>query len=237
MVENSTFNFSPIAVARTPYKEKFAIPRQPGLVTAAKGKIEFLSPYNDPEMLRDIEQHSHLWLLFIFHGTAEQGWKPLIKAPRLGGNQKTGVLASRSTFRPNPVGMSVVKLEGVETHGKKTCLLISGMDLMDGTPIIDIKPYIPYSDALSEATSDFAPQAQQHDIEVSFAEQAITALSKVANAGELKELIYQVLKQDPRPAYKKKDTTWQEYGMALDSYNIRWKISGTTCIVIDISPN
>ncbi|TKB43142.1 tRNA (N6-threonylcarbamoyladenosine(37)-N6)-methyltransferase TrmO [Thalassotalea mangrovi] len=235
MAEHKPFSFSPIAIAHTPYKEKFAIPRQPGLVTAAKGVLELIPPFNDRQMLRDIEQHSHLWLLFVFHGTAEQGWKPLIKAPRLGGNQKTGVLASRSTFRPNPIGMSVVKLEGIDLSGKNPCIQISGMDLMDGTPIIDIKPYIPYSDALSQAHSQFAPEPQQHDIDVKFNDEVLQTLSSLANGDELKTLINQVLLQDPRPAYKKQDPSWQEYGMMLDDYNIRWKIADKTCVVMQLT--
>ncbi|TLU64123.1 tRNA (N6-threonylcarbamoyladenosine(37)-N6)-methyltransferase TrmO [Thalassotalea litorea] len=228
------YTFTPIAIAHTPYREKFAIPRQPGLVSAAKGTIELLPPFNDMQMLRDIEQHSHLWVLFVFHGTADRGWKPLIKAPRLGGNQKTGVLASRSTFRPNPIGMSVVKLDGINLDGENPCLEISGMDLMDGTPVIDIKPYIPYSDALNDARSEFAPAPEQHDITVIFLDQVEQQLAKLVNGSELKELIYQVLLQDPRPAYKKKDLNSQEYGMALDNFNVRWQISGKNCVVIHI---
>jgi len=150
------FKFDAIGVIESPYREKFAIPRQPNLVSAAKGKVVLIGEANNHELVRDIEQFSHLWLLFVFHGTQEQGWKPLVRPPRLGGNVKTGVLATRSTFRPNPIGMSVVKLDKVVTEKQQTVLHISGLDLLNGTPIIDIKPYVPYSDSVSLANGGFA---------------------------------------------------------------------------------
>jgi len=150
------FSLNTIGIIESPYKEKFAIPRQANLVTAAKGRVLLTGQQNNLDIIRDIEQFSHLWLLFIFHGTQAQGWKPLVRPPRLGGNKKTGVLATRSPFRPNPVGMSVVKLDKVSTNKQQIILYISGLDLLDGTPIFDIKPYIPYSDAITTAQSGYA---------------------------------------------------------------------------------
>jgi len=171
-VDNNSYQFNAIGTIKSPYQEKFAIPRQANLVTAAKGQIVLQGSANNSELLRGIEQFSHLWLIFVFHGTAQQGWKPLVRPPRLGGNKKMGVLATRSTFRPNPIGMSVVKLDSLETHLKankqQTILHISGLDLLNGTPILDIKPYIPYSDALADAQAGFAQQAPLALLSVKF---------------------------------------------------------------------
>jgi tRNA-Thr(GGU) m(6)t(6)A37 methyltransferase TsaA len=222
MTEND-FHFSAIAKVHSPYKEKFAIPRQPGLVSAAKGAIELLPEYNDANMLRGLEQYSHLWVIFVFHQTLAQGWKPLVRPPRLGGNAKMGVLATRSTFRPNAIGMSVVKLDGIEQHNKRCLVHISGLDLLDQTPVLDIKPYVPYADALADANSHFAQQAQSHAVKVNFTPQAKSQLQRYNHQyPELGLLIEQVLAQDPRPAYKKQDECRQEYGMSLYQFNIRW---------------
>ncbi|TRX56336.1 tRNA (N6-threonylcarbamoyladenosine(37)-N6)-methyltransferase TrmO [Thalassomonas sp. M1454] len=236
MTNSPTFNFNAIAVVHSPYKQKFAIPRQPGLVSAAHGKIELVADYSNIELVRDIEQHSHLWVIFVFHATQAQGWKSLVKAPRLGGNKKTGVLSTRSTFRPNPIGMSVVKLEGVVKQGSKIYLNISGLDLLDGTPVLDIKPYIPYSDSIASAHSAMANTAPEQELLVSFSEQASIELNTLAsNYPELETLITQVLKQDPRPAYKKLNKNMQEYGMNLYDLNIRWQVKDNQCEVISIN--
>ncbi|WNC70738.1 tRNA (N6-threonylcarbamoyladenosine(37)-N6)-methyltransferase TrmO [Thalassotalea psychrophila] len=235
MTELNSYSFSPIGVIHSPYKQKFAIPRQPGLVSAAHGKLELLLDENQQELIRDIEQHSHLWLIFVFHGTSDQGWKPLVKAPRLGGNKKTGVFATRSTFRPNPVGMSVVKLNGICKINGNLALDISGLDLLDGTPILDIKPYIPYSDNVTEASSAMAQTPQQTDLLITFNTKAEQQLIQVnADYSDLKLFIEQVLSQDPRPAYKKANTELQEYGMSLYDLNIRWQIQNNDCTVLSI---
>lgn len=235
MTYQSSFSFSPIGIIHSPYKQKFAIPRQPGLVTAAHGKLELVLDENHSELVRDIEQHSHLWLIFVFHGTSEQGWKPLVKAPRLGGNKKTGVLATRSTFRPNPIGMSAVKLNGISKIGNNLALEISGLDLLDGTPILDIKPYIPYSDSLKQARSVMAPSAEQTHYTIGFSDDAQQQLNHFeTNYPDLQLFIEQVLSQDPRPAYKKANTKLQEYGMSLYDLNIRWQIHNNQCTVLDI---
>lgn len=221
----TSITMNPIGVVNSPYKEKFAIPRQPGLVNAAKGTITLLDEINNIDCVRDLEQFSHLWLLFIFHGTQAQGWKSLVRPPRLGGNQKIGVLASRSTFRPNPIGMSVVKLDKIEVIEKNVTLHISGIDLLDQTPIVDIKPYIPYSDSLPNACAGFAQAEPLASIKVTFsikAQQELTLLK--TKPPDLSLLIEQVLAQDPRPAYKKNQIDDKTYGMKLYNLNILWKM-------------
>lgn len=227
--------FSTIATVHSPYKEKFAIPRQPGLVSAAKGKILLQENYNDIELVRDLQQFSHIWLLFVFHGTQDQGWKPLVRPPRLGGNKKTGVLATRSTFRPNPIGMSVVKLDKITHENNQVILHIAGLDLLDNTPIIDIKPYIPYSDAI-EAQAGFAQHKPDNALTVIFNDLSQQALAlHQQHYSELKSFIEQVLAQDPRPAYKKQKPDDKIYGMILYKFNIQWRMYNLATIeVLDI---
>ncbi|ALO34689.1 tRNA-Thr(GGU) m(6)t(6)A37 methyltransferase TsaA [Colwellia sp. MT41] len=238
-----SFKFEAIATIESPYQEKFAIPRQPNLVSAAKGKVVLLGAANNSELVRDIEQFSHLWLLFIFHGTQAQGWKPLVRPPRLGGNVKTGVLATRSTFRPNPIGMSVVKLDKVTVAHKQTILHISGLDLLHGTPIIDIKPYLPYSDAIIDADAGFAQQQPDAGLSVVFSKQAQADLTQYQarpeeKYSELALLIEQVLAQDPRPAYKQGKTDDKVYGMSLYDLNIQWQLTALhTVLVLNITKN
>jgi tRNA-Thr(GGU) m(6)t(6)A37 methyltransferase TsaA len=244
-----SITLAPIAYIESPYKEKFAIPRQPNLVNAAYGKIIFIGDANNEELIRGIEQFSHLWLLFIFHGTQEQGWKPLVRPPRLGGNKKLGVLATRSTFRPNPIGMSVVKLEQVtRLPGGKLELNISGLDLLDGTPIIDIKPYVPYSDSLPDAQAGFAQSEPTAPLAVTFTQQAQSDLSRLRALTDksphnqqyrhLALLIEQVLAQDPRPAYKQFKEDDKLYGMSLYNVNIEWRMASMITVeVLSITAN
>lgn len=229
-----SLSLSPIAFIKTPYKEKFAIPRQPGLVEA-EGVIEFVNEFNDPNLIRGIEQFSHLWLIFQFHQTAEQGWSPLVRPPRLGGNKKVGVLATRSTFRPNNLGMSVV--EFVDCHFEKGQLRmrVKGMDLLDNTPIIDIKPYVPYSDSLDQAKGGFAGQAPAAEMLTEFSPRALSQLATAQKKlPAFKNFIEQVLAQDPRPAYQKNNTSERIYGMQLHDYNIRWQVINNTNKVLDL---
>jgi tRNA-Thr(GGU) m(6)t(6)A37 methyltransferase TsaA len=228
-----TLNY--IGRVNSPYKEKFAIPRQPGLVSAARGSITLLSTANNEELVRGIEQFSHLWLIFVFHGTQQQGWKPLVRPPRLGGNKKIGVLATRSTFRPNPVGMSVVKLESVEFTDKQLLINISGLDLLDQTPILDIKPYIPYSDNIDYARAGFAQYEPDLLLKVIFSSRAEKDINKYQNEyTDLSTFIEQVLSQDPRPAYKKKQVDEKIYGMNLYDLNILWTISLSDANTIEV---
>lgn len=229
---------SPIGVVHSCFKEKFGIPRQPGLVPEAKAYIELLPPFNRPEAVEGLEHSSHIWVQFFFHANSRQKWKPKVKPPRLGGNQSMGVFATRSPVRPNPVGLSVVALEAIvyELNGSKgVYLAIAAHDLLDGTPVIDIKPYLPYADALAEASNDFAPCSSML-MDVTFSDAAKLNIG-INTALEL--LIINVLSQDPRPAYKKGKSGDRVYGMLLDRYDLRWhylfKIDGSEYIeVIDV---
>ncbi len=145
------YSIEPIGIIETPYKEKFAVPRQPRLVPAAKARVKLLGEANSPEAVRGLEQFSHVWLLFLFDQNLEAGWKPTVRPPRLGGNERIGVFASRSTFRPNGIGMSAVEMKSITKKGDQIYIDLGSVDLVDGTPIVDIKPYIPYSDAIPEA--------------------------------------------------------------------------------------
>lgn len=232
-----TIALQPIATIHTPYKQKFAIPRQPGLAKHALGLIEFLPEFADPNCLRGIEQFSHLWLVFQFHQTAQQGWSPMVRPPRLGGNKKMGVFATRSTFRPNHMGLSVVEFVGVEHSNGKLILKVCGMDLLDGTPILDIKPYIPYADSYPEAQGGFA-QEQPQLMAVSYSPAAVGQLSYWQQTyPQLRQLITEVLAQDPRPAYKANTELDKIYGMSLYELNIQWHVVDNCCEVLNIKQN
>ncbi|MCO7187824.1 tRNA (N6-threonylcarbamoyladenosine(37)-N6)-methyltransferase TrmO [Pseudoalteromonas sp. XMcav2-N-2] len=229
------FDIQPIGVIHSPYKQKFAIPRQPRLVPEAKAKLVFCADFNREEFVRGIEEFSHLWLLFRFHETADKGYSALVRPPRLGGNARKGVFATRATFRPNGIGMSAVKLEGVEYKNGQLALLLSGIDLLDGTPIVDIKPYLPYSDALAGAAAGFADTRPETQMTVTFSEQAEDFISKQGDYPDLRDFISNVLKQDPRPAYKKKQENPQNYGMNLYDFNIRWQVDGEHNHVLEVA--
>lgn len=230
------FTLSEIGVVESPYQQKFGIPRQPGLAPAATGRIKLLDEFNTPHAFKSIEQYSHLWLIFVFHETMAQGWKPLVRPPRLGGNVKTGVFATRSTFRPNPLGLSVVKNDGIETIKGQVYLNISELDLLDGTPIVDIKPYLPFADSLPHASSDFAPSAPSSELNVVFTERAQQQISAIASRyPNLQTLIEQVLQQDPRPAYKRAKLDDKIYAICLYDLNIRWQVSHDTINVLELT--
>lgn len=230
---DATYHFEPVGWIHSPYKEKFAIPRQPGLVTAAKSHITLRNDCNREEILRGLEGFSHLWLVFVFHEAMREQWKPMVRPPRLGGNQKVGVFASRSPFRPNPIGLSVVTLEDVRLVSGQWQIHIGGADLLDQTPILDIKPYVPYADAHPQARGNYAAESPGTLDEVVFAPAALAQLAThEKNYPQLKELIRQVLSQQPEPAYHNTDgETQREYGMALYDLNIRWvRQRGRFCV-------
>lgn len=222
----NTYNFSPVGIVHSPYKEKFAIPRQPGLVTAARSHIELLGDCNREEILRGIEGFSHLWLTFVFHKAIKEDWKPVVRPPRLGGNEKVGVFASRSPFRPNPLGLSVVTLDYIERQRNKGqsdqwLIHFKGGDLLDGTPILDIKPYIPYADALPYAQGGFADDKPISNAKIFWSEMAATQLQAAENKHpDLKQLIEQIIAQQPQPAYQ--NTNNREYGVRLYDFNVQW---------------
>ncbi|MEY8263006.1 MAG: tRNA (N6-threonylcarbamoyladenosine(37)-N6)-methyltransferase TrmO [Bermanella sp.] len=219
------FEITPIAYIQSCYKEKFATPRQPGLVTAAKGEIPLIPPFNHPDTVAGLENCSHLWLQFVFHQCLDQGWKNKVRPPRLGGNKKMGVFATRTTHRPNALGLSVVALDNIRIEKQSVILEVSALDLIDGTPIVDIKPYIPYSDALAHARYDFAQLAPE-ELTVLFSTQAQLTLNQQDNCQQLSTLIRQVLAQDPRPAFHALDES-RIYGAKLDRFNVNWRYLAT----------
>lgn len=220
------FPFAQIGTIRSPYKEKFAVPRQPGLVADGGGELHLIPPYNQPDAVRGLEGFSHIWLLFIFHQTMERGWRPTVRPPRLGGNARIGVFATRSTFRPNPVGMSLVELKGIRCQKESVILELGSLDLVDGTPIIDIKPYLPFAEALPEARAGYAQHAPDADMSVYFAPDTQQQLEQLESRyPHLSRFIQQVLEQDPRPAYRKSEDTGKTYAVSLLDFNVRWRVT------------
>lgn len=227
------FAFSPVGTIHSCFKEKFGIPRQPGLVAEARAILELLPPYNRPEAVRGLEGFSHVWVSFVFHACLGESWKPTVRPPRLGGNRRLGVFATRSTYRPNPIGLSAVELEKIETQPGKVLLHLKGIDLLDGTPVLDIKPYLPYSDRIADATGGFASEAPTASFEVQFSQGALDCCATVP---QLEELIRQVLSLDPRPAYYGKDDGKQIFGMKLLDYDVKWEVDGVDVLVIAVIP-
>lgn len=219
-------NIEPVGIIHSCFKEKFGIPRQPGLVDAAEATLQLLPPYNREEAVRGLEGFSHVWLIFGFHATAEQGWRPTVRPPRLGGNTRVGVFASRSTFRPNPLGLSVVRLAGIDCSDGVN-LQLAGVDLLDQTPIFDIKPYLPYADALPSAQGGFAPENPDTAVSVSFSPQAERQLSRLeVERPRLRQLVCELLAYDPRPAYRSDADASRDYGVKLYDLDVRWRMLG-----------
>lgn len=225
-------HINPIAYIRSGYKEKFGIPRQPGLVSSMQSRIELINECSSPDAVRGLEGCSHLWLVFIFSECVDKGWKPTVRPPRLGGNERVGVFATRSPFRPNPIGLSAVKLDAIEVMGNQVSLIVSGADLMDGTPIIDIKPYVPYSDSINDAHFSLAQSYQPLTLPVHFSEDAEQRLIEIESLQKLplRSQIIEILQCDPRPAYQRDPD--REYGIRLHDYNIRWSIDDNTGIYV-----
>ena len=225
---------SPIAYIRSEFPTKFGIPRQSGLVSSLRAMIVFEPMYRNPDALRGIESFSHLWLIWEFSEVLRKGWSPTVRPPRLGGNTRIGVFATRSPFRPNPIGLSCVRLEQVcpdSKHG--TVLLVSGADLMDGTPIYDIKPYIPYADAHPEAVGGFAQEAPVPTLQIDFPPQLLERIPE-----DRRQALISVLALDPRPSYQ--DDPKRVYGMSFADRNIRFTVKGsilTVCAVEPASPS
>ncbi len=232
--DTHTFQLQAVGEVTSPYREKFAIPRQPGLVTAAKSSIRLNKRCNREEILRGLVGFSHIWVLFMFHKAMRDDWKPMVRPPRLGGNEKVGVFASRSPFRPNPIGISVVKLNDIVERQGQWYIEFEGGDLLSGTPVIDIKPYLPYVDAIPDASGGYAEQAPRHQLSIRFspcAEGQINVYS--ARYPKLRTLIEQILAQQPQPAYRKTDT--QTFGMSVYDLNIRWTQNQQAILVEDVS--
>jgi tRNA (adenine37-N6)-methyltransferase len=243
----TSYAIDPIGVIDTCFPDKFGIPRQSGLAPSAKGILTLHTPYNNPDCVEGLEGVSHLWLTFIFHEHIDKAWKPKVRPPRLGGNEKVGVFATRSSFRPNSLGLSLVKLDKIECSDQQLRLHLSGVDLVSGTPIVDIKPYLAYADSLPHAINTLAEQAPA-TMNVIFSVSALAFCQQYSAASlsnsliDLKQLIIEVLQQDPRPAYhrsaSKKDassTSVRDYGIALLDCNIRWQCEILSqCTIINV---
>lgn len=233
----SAFSFNQIGVIRSPYKEKFAVPRQPGLIEDGGGELQLLAPYNQPEAVRGLSDFSHLWVVFVFHQTMDGGWRPTVRPPRLGGNARMGVFATRSTFRPNPIGMSLIELKGVRCKGREVILELGSLDLVDGTPVIDIKPYLPFAESQPQARAGFAQSAPDANMQVCFSTTAEQQLAQQQQRHpNLRRFITQVLAQDPRPAYRKEDNESREYAVLLLEFNVRWRVIDQKTEVLSIDP-
>lgn len=232
-----SIQMDPIGTIRSCFTDKFGVPRQPGLIKEARGTIELCPPFDREEAVRELSAFSHIWVIFQFHKSQKEDWKPTVRPPRLGGNKKVGVFATRSNFRPNPVGLSVVKLESVETDGGKVRIHISGMDLLDGTPVIDIKPYIPYVDAIEGASGGFAPEQPQAPLGVSFSDEVALFLDRLSKTDypNARALIENVVAQDPRPAYYSKEKRQKPFGFCLWDLNIRCQGDDAHVTVMEVS--
>ena len=216
-----------IAHIHTDFPEKFGVPRQSGLVEELYGSIIFEPDYRNLDALRGIEGYDYLWLLWKFEGVEREKWSPTVRPPRLGGETHVGVFATRSPFRPNPIGLSSVKLLGVEQTAEGPVLLVAGIDLRDNTPIYDIKPYLPYVDSHPDARGGFAQEKAEYALEVKF---PLPLLEKLPQ--EKRKAIIEVLKQDPRPAYHTDEL--REYGVAFAGFDIRFRVANGVLTVFEV---
>ena len=217
-----------IAKIYTEFDEKFGIPRQSGIVSETVGRIVFEPEYRNPEALRGIEGYSHLWLIWQFSEAVRDVWSPTVRPPRLGGNKRMGVFATRSPYRPNPIGLSSVRLLGVEyTEAEGIALIVGGADLLSGTPIYDIKPYLAYTDSHPEAKGGFADKVIDYKIEVEFVKAAAEKLSESD-----RQKLMKILDQDPRPSYKAEDE--RSYGMKFEGKEITFKYENGKLLVTNI---
>ena len=218
-----------IAHIHTEFPTKFGIPRQSGIIESLQGTIVFEPEYRNPEAVRGLEEFSHLWLIWEFSEAKRESWSPTVRPPRLGGNVRKGVFATRSPFRPNPIGLSSVKLEKAEIDPKLGPVLhVSGADLMDGSPIYDIKPYIVYTDSHPDAVSGFASQPAEYLLEVDFPEELLQQVPEAQ-----RESLIAVLAHDPRPQYQ--DDPERIYGMAFAEREIKFKVNGIQLKVLEIT--
>ena len=224
-----TVSMNVIARMKSDFPTKFGIPRQAGLVEDLQSTIVFEPEYRDPEALRGIEEFSHLWIIWQFSQAVRPDWSPTVRPPRLGGNTRMGVFATRSPFRPNFMGLSSVKLLGVEhTQQYGTVLHVGGADLMDGTPIFDVKPYIPYSDAHPEASGGFTDRAKDFILTVNFPQDLLSRIP-----GNKRSALLGVLSHDPRPSYQKDPN--RAYGLSFGGWDVRFQVREDTLTVLEVT--
>lgn len=218
-----------IAHIHTDFPSKFGIPRQSGLAEALEGSIVFERKYRDVSALRGLEGYSHIWLIWGFSGAEMEGWSPTVKPPRLGGNRRMGVFATRSPFRPNRLGLSCVRLTGIETGTPRGPVLhVAGADLMDGTPIYDIKPYLPYVDCRSDATGGFTDDIDYQLLAVDFPDALLEMIPP-----EKREALIEVLAQDPRPGYRHGEDG-RRYGVSFAGFDVRFAVEGDALRVVEV---
>lgn len=216
-----------IAHIYTDFPEKFGIPRQSGLIPELTGKIVFEPEYRNVEAVRGLDGFDYIWLIWQFQGTEREHWSATVKPPRLGGKKKMGVFATRAPFRPNPIGLSSVKLTEIQYTEEGPVLLVSGIDLKSGTPIFDIKPYLPYVDAHPEARDGFAEVVKEYRLQVEFPEEILGKIPK-----EKQSALIQVLEQDPRPSVQRQQQ--KEYGVSFAGYNVRFTVEGDVLQVVSV---
>jgi len=228
--EQSAFPMKIIAHIKSEFPTKFGIPRQSGLVEGLRATVVFEPEYRNPDAFRGLEDFSHVWLIWEFSKAVREDWSPTVRPPRLGGNKRLGVFATRSPFRPNPIGLSCVRLEGVELDNELGPVLhVSGADLMDGTPIFDVKPYIPYADCQSQATGGFTQQVERRLLQVSFPEPLLRQVPE-----ERRDGLIGVLANDPRPSYQ--NDPERVYGMAFAGLEVRFRVEEDTLNVVEVKP-
>lgn len=224
----------PIATVRSCFGGKFGVPRQPGLCPSAWGELVFDPAFRSAEAIRGIEGFSHLWLIFGFHQTLGDGWRPTVRPPRLGGNRRVGVFASRSTFRPNGLGLSLVRLERVDTGPPDAPVLhLGGLDLLDGTPVYDIKPYLPYAESVPDASSGFA-RDEIPRLEVRVADATGQAFGGLPDRAQA--VIREALSLDPRPATRAYDESARVFGALLCGHNVRFIVRHGICEIVGLEP-
>lgn len=218
-----------IASIETGFPEKFGIPRQSGLVPGLRGRIVFLPAFRSPDAVRGLEGYSHIWLLWGFSQAVRAGWCPTVAPPRLGGKKKMGVFATRSPFRPNPIGLSCLKLEAVALDERLgPVLTVSGVDMLDGTPVYDIKPYLPAADCHPEALGGFAAEVAGHSLALDFPQALLAHI-----APDDRETVAALLRQDPRTAFIHDET--RVWGVAYKQYNVRFTVQGDRAHVCEVS--
>ena len=241
-MQKTAYEFNPIGVVHSCYQEKFGIPRQSNLVTSATASIDIVSPYNVAGAFDGLEEFSHIWVIFCFHQNIKENWKPKVRPPRLGGNQRIGVYASRSSFRPNPIGMSVVKLDSIEIFRQRVLLHISGQDFVDQTPVLDIKPYIAYADAIPNTNDAYADKAPTQSLAVSYTKAAEKTIEDFSSAiPNLRNLISDTLAYDPRPSYHRlpqggKGQNQKTYGMKISNFDVKFEVENNLACVLNIDP-
>ena len=224
------YEMKPIARIYTDFPNKFGIPRQSGIVKELKGRVVFEPPYRDYRAVKELSEYSHIWILWLFSRSEREDWSPTVRPPRLGGNTRVGVFATRSPYRPNPIGMSAVNLDRVVIDENLGPVLeVSGIDIVDGTPILDIKPYLSFADSYPQAVCGFADRLYGQSLKVIIPD----GISKTLPA-DLTDTLKEVLAEDPRPRYQ--NDPERVYGFAFNKYEVKFKVDGEILTVISVEP-